>query len=57
MGDTDFDGFVGMNDFINWRNDFDAGGGGVSAVPEPASGLMAFFGLFVVSMLRRRRAR
>lgn len=57
QGDVDFDDFVGMNDFIIWRRQFDAAGAGAAAVPEPSAGMIAFASLFALPLLRRRRAR
>ena len=57
QGDVDFDDFVGMNDFVIWRRQFDAAGAGAAPVPEPSAGLMALASLFALPLLRRRRAR
>ena len=57
QGDVDFDDFVGMNDFVIWRRQFDAAGAGAAPVPEPSAGLLALASLFALPLLRRRRAR
>ena len=58
-GDVDFDEFVGMSDFVIWRNQFDAGGGAgeASAVPEPSTGTLGIVCLVALSLIRRRHAR
>ena len=57
-GDVDFDDFVGMNDFIIWRQQFDAAGAPAgAAVPEPSAGMLALASFFALPLLRRRRTR
>ncbi len=55
-GDIDFNGSVNMADFIAFRQAFAEfqGGGGLAAVPEPHSFLLAAFGLFGLGLIRRR---
>jgi len=54
-GDIDFDDYVGMNDFIIWRNQFVCSEQ-AAAVPEPSTSLLAFVSLLVLPLFRRRRA-
>ena len=55
LGDVDFDGFVGMTDFVIWRNQFDESiSGAAMAVPEPSTGGLAIFSLLVLPLFRRR---
>lgn len=56
-GDVDFDDFVGMSDFVIWRNQFEGGAGEASAVPEPSAGLLGIVCLVALPLIRRRRAR
>ena len=55
-GDVDFDGIVGMTDFIAWRNQF-GGAAAASSVPEPSTSLLTIVGLLALPLFRRRRTR
>ncbi len=56
-GDVDFDEFVGMSDFVIWRNQFDAANAGAAAVPEPTAGLLGILSLLGLPLFRRRSDR
>ena len=57
-GDTNFDGKIGMDDFVEFRRIFDAQqGGGAQAVPEPSSYVLALFALLAVRRFGANRTR
>lgn len=57
QGDADADGDVDGTDFLTWQRQFGQAPATIAtgAVPEPASALLAGFGLAAFSVVRRRR--